>query len=203
MRHRVIPASDGEEGLTLALKETPDLILLDVMLPKLDGFAVCRELRKRKNLVPILMLTARGLVTDRVNGLDAGADDYLVKPFSLDELTARVRALLRRIDTPDAPTTLTFANITIDFPAQTCTKAGKSIALTRKELGILQILAETPNKPVSRETLLDRVWSYGAYPTTRTVDNHIATLRKKIEPNPSTPRYLLTAPGTGYQLNQE
>ena len=200
--HRVISAADGEEGLTLALKESPDLILLDLMLPKLDGFSVCRELRKRKDSVPILMLTARGLVADRVNGLDAGADDYLVKPFSLDELTARVRALLRRVDTPDSPTTLTLGHIIIDFPAQTCTKNEQAIPLTRKEFGILQILAETPNNPVSRETFLDRVWSYGSFPTTRTIDNHIATLRKKLEVNPAEPKYLITISGIGYQLQQ-
>ena len=198
--HRVIPAADGEQGLTLALKESPDLILLDLMLPKLDGFAICREIRKRKNPVPILMLTARGLVNDRVNGLDAGADDYLVKPFSLAELNARVRALLRRLDSPSPPSTLTLGSITIDFPAQTCTKDGQALSLTRKEFGILALLAETPNQPVTRETFLDRVWSYGSFPTTRTVDNHIATLRKKIEPDPTQPQYLLTAPGTGYQL---
>ena len=199
--HRVIPAADGEQGLTLALKESPDLILLDLMLPKLDGFAICREIRKRKNPVPILMLTARGLVNDRVNGLDAGADDYLVKPFSLAELNARVRALLRRRETPNAPTTLKLGPTTIDFPAQTGTNNGQPLPLTRKELGILQLLAETPNQPVSRETFLDRVWSYGSFPTTRTVDNHIATLRKKIEIDPTNPQYLQTAPGVGYQLN--
>lgn len=198
--HRVIPAADGEQGLTLALTESPDLILLDLMLPKLDGFAICREIRKRKNSVPILMLTARGLVNDRVNGLDSGADDYLVKPFSLSELHARVRALLRRRDTPEPPTTLTLGSITINFPAQTCAKNGQPLALTRKELGILQLLAETPNQPVTRETFLDRVWSYGSFPTTRTVDNHLASLRKKIEPEPAHPQYLLTVPSVGYQL---
>ncbi|MGJ8725420.1 MAG: response regulator transcription factor [Roseibacillus sp.] len=199
--HRVIPAADGEQGLTLALTESPDLILLDLMLPKLDGFAICREIRKRKDPVPILMLTARGLVNDRVNGLDAGADDYLVKPFSLSELTARVRALLRRLDIPDSPSTLTLGNIAIDFASQTCLKDEQPLALTHKELGILQLLAETPNQPVSRETFLDRVWSYGSFPTTRTVDNHIATLRKKIETDPAQPQHLLTAPGIGYQLH--
>ena len=201
--HRVIPATDGEEGLALALKEQPDLILLDLMLPKLDGFALCRELRNRKDTVPILMLTARGLVADRVQGLDAGADDYLVKPFSLAELHARVRALLRRLDTPSSPETLSLGAIAIDFSSQVCTNDGKPITLTRKELGILKILSETPNEPVTRETFLDRVWSYGSYPTTRTVDNHIASLRKKIEENPAEPKYLLTSPGTGYLLRAD
>ena len=200
--HRVIPAEDGEQGLTLALTESPDLILLDLMLPKLDGFAVCKEIRKRKNPVPILMLTARGLVADRVNGLDAGADDYLVKPFSLAELTARVRALLRRLDNPTPPDRLTLGDIIVDFPAQTCTKSGETLSLTKKEFGILQLLAETPNQPVSRETFLDRVWSYGSFPTTRTVDNHIATLRKKLEADPTQPQHILTAPGIGYQLKR-
>ncbi len=176
--YRVVTESDGESGLARALSEEFDLLLLDVMMPKLDGFSLCAEVRRRLPELPILMLTAKGQVDDRVTGLDAGADDYLVKPFSSRELLARVRALLRRFDrSATAVTKLNFGDVAIDFTKQTCTRAGNRVTLTAKEFGVLKLLAEYPGEPVSREHFLEVVWSYNAYPTTRTVDNQILSLR--------------------------
>ncbi len=199
--YRVLTASDGETGLNRALKEKPDLILLDIMMPKLDGFALCAELRRLSNSVPILMLTAKGQVDDRVTGLDAGADDYLVKPFSTEELLARVRALLRRISRQtNAPTTLTFGDTRVDLIKQTAFRGKKSLHLTAKEFAMLRLMAESSGEPVSRDRFLDVVWDYTAFPTTRTVDNHMASLRRKFERNPNDPRWFKTVHGVGYKL---
>jgi len=199
--YRVLTASDGESGLHRALAEKPDLILLDIMMPKLDGFALCAELRQRANSVPILMLTAKGQVEDRVTGLDAGADDYLVKPFSTEELLARVRALLRRMQRrTTAATTLTFGDARIDLIKQTACKGKKSLHLTAKEFAMLRLMAESAGEPISRDRFLDIVWDYTAFPTTRTVDNHIASLRRKLERNPDEPRWFKTVHGVGYKL---
>ncbi|MCI0534282.1 MAG: response regulator transcription factor [Verrucomicrobiales bacterium] len=199
--YRVLTASDGESGLQRAFAEKPDLILLDVMMPKLDGFALCAELRRLANPVAVLMLTAKGQVQDRVTGLDAGADDYLVKPFSTEELLARVRALLRRTGRPGRATpALVLGDVQIDFVKQTATRRGKPLHLTAKEFAMLRLLAESPREPVSRERFLDLVWGYAAFPTTRTVDNHIASLRSKIELNPDQPRWIKTVHGVGYRL---
>lgn len=199
--HRVITASDGEAGLKRALEEKPDLVLLDIMMPRMDGYAVCEELRRLTIPVPILMLTAKGQVDDRVMGLDAGADDYLVKPFSTDELLARVRALLRRVQRHiRAATTLMLGETRIDLVKQTAVRKRKELHLTAKEFAMLRLLLETPDEPVSRERFLDVVWGYAAFPTTRTVDNHIASLRAKLEPNPDEPRWLKTVHGVGYKL---
>jgi DNA-binding response OmpR family regulator len=199
--YRVLTAPDGEKGLDRAINEKPDLVLLDIMMPRLDGYAVCEELRRLANRVPILMLTAKGQVEDRVAGLDAGADDYLVKPFSTDELLARVRALLRRMQRQtDAPTKLELGDVRIDLTRQTARKGKKELHLTAKEFAMLRLLAEAGGEPVSRERFLDAVWGYAAFPTTRTVDNHIASLRAKIERNPDEPRWLKTVHGVGYRL---
>jgi DNA-binding response OmpR family regulator len=199
--YRVLAASDGESGLRRALDEKPDLILLDVMMPKLDGFALCAELRRLSNSVPILMLTAKGQIEDRVSGLDAGADDYLVKPFSTEELLARVRALLRRMQRKDkAPSTLTFGDVRVDLIKQTAFKGKRPLHLTSKEFAMLRLMAESAGEPISRDRFLDIVWDYTAFPTTRTVDNHIATLRKKLERNPDEPRWIKTVHGVGYKL---
>jgi DNA-binding response OmpR family regulator len=199
--YRVFSAADGESGLQRALDEQPDLILLDIMMPKLDGFAVAAELRRLGRITPILMLTAKGQVEDRVNGLDAGADDYLVKPFSIEELLARVRALLRRTHKNGLATTkLEFGDIVVDLARQTATRGKRELHLTPKEFAMLRLLAATPGEPVSRERFLDAVWGYGAFPTTRTVDNHIASLRRKLEKNPDDPRWLKTVHGVGYKL---
>jgi len=199
--YRVLTAADGEQGLRRAIDEKPDLILLDIMMPRLDGFAVCAELRRLSDPVPVLMLTAKGQVEDRVTGLDAGADDYLVKPFSTDELLARVRALLRRMQRKaKAPRNLVLGEVRIDLVRQTATRGKQDIHLTAKEFAMLRLMAEAPGEPVSRERFLDVVWGYAAFPTTRTVDNHIASLRSKVERDPDEPRWLKTVHGVGYKL---
>ncbi|EEF61737.1 response regulator transcription factor [Pedosphaera parvula] len=199
--YRVITAADGEEGLKRVMAEKPDLVLLDVMMPKLDGFALCAELRRLANPVPILMLTAKGQIEDRVTGLDAGADDYLVKPFSTDELLARVRAMLRRHQREKrAVATLRFGEVEIDMVKQTARRGRKDLHFTAKEYAMLRLLSEAPGEPISRERFLDVVWGYAAFPTTRTVDNHIASLRAKIESDPEKPRWIKTVHGVGYRL---
>jgi DNA-binding response OmpR family regulator len=199
--YRVLTAPDGESGLQRALAEKPDLILLDIMMPRLDGYAVCTQLRRLENPVPILMLTAKGQVEDRVQGLDVGADDYLVKPFSTEELLARVRALLRRTRrVGQAPVRLLIGEAEIDLARQTATRGGVVLHFTAKEFAMLRLMAEAAGEPVSRERFLDLVWGYTAFPTTRTVDNHIASLRSKLEPDPEQPRWIKTVHGVGYKL---
>jgi DNA-binding response OmpR family regulator len=199
--YRVIVAVDGVAGLERALDERPDLILLDVMMPGLDGFTVCREIRRRIATVPMIMITAKGQVEDRVNGLDAGADDYLVKPFSSRELLARARAALRRAErTQAAVEQICLGDVVIDFARQQCRRKGEPVELTAKEFRILKLLAERQGAPVTREDFLEIVWGYNSYPTTRTVDNQILSLRNKLEPEPTQPRFLLTVHGVGYRL---
>ncbi len=199
--YRVLTAADGQAGLDAAISESPDLVLLDVMLPKLDGLTICTELRSRDASLPVLMLTARGQVSDRVAGLDTGADDYLVKPFSTDELLARVRALLRRQQrAAEPPPPLQLGDVSIDFTTQTARRGADPLQLTAREFAILRLLAESRGKPVTRERFLDVVWGYTAFPTTRTVDTHMATLRAKIEPEPDKPRWIKTVHGVGYRL---
>ena len=198
--YRVLSAAEGETGLARALKEKPDLILLDIMLPRLDGFALCAELRRMGHTVPVLMLTAKGFVQDRVRGLDAGADDYLVKPFSTDELLARVRALLRRKTKTTVQKTISLGDVKIDFIHQKAWIKRKPLYLTAKEFAILRLMAEADGEPITRERFLDVVWGYTAFPTTRTVDNHIASLRAKIEKDPDQPRWVQTVHGVGYRL---
>ena len=194
--YEVITASDGETGLRLARETKPDLIVLDLMLPKVSGYEICQKLRLEGVLTPILILTARGEESDRVLGLDLGADDYVTKPFSVRELMARVRALLRRAQ----PSTgeLRFADVAIDFQSYAATKAGKTIEMTRKEFGILKYLSSRAGVVVSRDELLNEVWGYDAFPTTRTVDNHIAGIRAKLEQG--EPKHLITVHGVGYKF---
>jgi DNA-binding response OmpR family regulator len=199
--YRVITAEDGTTGLARALGERPDLILLDVMMPGLSGYDLCRTLRHHGRATPVLMLTARGQVDDRVTGLDCGADDYLVKPFSMKELLARVRALLRRHDQGNRPPdAVVLGGVAIDFRARTAMRDGAAIDLTKREFEMLRLLAASRGEPVSRERFLDEVWEYNAWPTTRTVDNYVAALRAKLENDPSAPRHLLTVRGVGYRL---
>jgi DNA-binding response OmpR family regulator len=200
--HRALTATDGAAGLQSALDEKPDLILLDVMMPRLDGFALCAELRRLERHVPVLMLTAKGRVEDRVHGLDTGADDYLVKPFSTEELLARVRALLRRFQKQNKiAARLKLGEIEIDLARQTAFRGKKTLRLTAKEFSMLRLLTEAEGEPVTRERFLDAVWGYTAFPTTRTVDNHIASLRAKLEKNPDAPRWIKTVHGVGYRLD--
>jgi DNA-binding response OmpR family regulator len=199
--YRVLTAADGQTGLEAAISERPDLVLLDVMLPKLDGLTICTELRSRDAEVSVLMLTARGQVSDRVAGLDSGADDYLVKPFSTDELLARVRALLRRRERTAEPLpSLQLGDVFIDLAAQTASRGPEPLHLTAREFAMLRLLAESRGQPVTRERFLDVVWGYTAFPTTRTVDTHMATLRGKIEPEPDNPTWIKTVHGVGYRL---
>jgi DNA-binding response OmpR family regulator len=200
-RHDVFSASDGETGYRLAREKKPDLVILDLMLPKMGGFEVCRKLRAEKFTAPILMLTARGDEADRVLGLDLGADDYVTKPFSVRELLARVRALLRRLERPEnLPDEIRFDDVVVDFRRCEAQKDGAPVELTRKEFGVLRLMAAKAGEVVSRDDLLNGVWGYESYPNTRTVDVHIALLRSKLEQNPSTPRRLITVHGIGYKL---
>ena len=200
--YRILTAEDGERGLARALEEKPDAILLDLMMPRLDGFALAARLRELGQQTPILMLTAKGLVRDRVAGLDAGADDYLVKPFSTDELLARLRALLRRqTRRKTLPAKIRLGDVEVDLLARTAMRRRRSLHLTAKEFACLRLLVESAGEAVSRERFLDLVWGYTAFPTTRTVDNHIASLRAKIEADPAHPRFIHTVHGVGYRLD--
>jgi DNA-binding response OmpR family regulator len=201
----VLTAADGGEGYEKIVRGKPDLIILDIMLPKLGGFDLCRRVRNEGIPTPILILTARGEEADRVKGLDLGADDYVVKPFSLLELLARVRALLRRPPPASSAArafveTLKFGDVVIDFRCFESRKAGAILEMSRKEFGILRCLASRAGGVVTRDELLDEVWGVDSYPTTRTVDNHMSMIRAKIEDNPAEPKYLLTVHGVGYKL---
>ena len=201
--HRMLTANDGATGLERAIQEKPDLVLLDIMMPKLDGFAVCAELRRLNLQMPILMLTAKGQVDDRVQGLDCGADDYLVKPFSTEELLARVRALLRRVQRrSQSLTQIQMGHVKVDFVQQRAWSDGVEFHLKAKEFMMLQFMCESQGEVITRERFLDVVWGCGAFPTTRTVDNHVARLRAKIERDPERPRYIHTVHGVGYRFLQ-
>lgn len=201
--YEILTAVDGREGYDLARNENPDLIVLDLMLPGMNGLEICQRLRAEGRLIPILILTARGEEVERVRGLDLGADDYVTKPFSVPELLARVRAILRRTDqgnTPREIDQLHFDEVCVDFNRFEARKGNQELKLSRKEFGVLRLLAEREGEVVTRDELLDQVWGYEQYPTTRTVDNHIASLRAKLERNPSEPQRLLTVHGVGYKL---
>jgi DNA-binding response OmpR family regulator len=198
--HEVLTATDGERACSLVHEQKPDLIILDLMLPRLSGYEVCRKVRAEGVTTPIVMLTARGDEADRVLGLDLGADDYVTKPFSVRELMARVRAILRRTQPPRvAPDELRFDEVAIDFRRYEARKDGVALEMTRKEFGVLRYLASRAGEVVTRDELLNEVWGYEATPTTRTVDNHIASLRAKLEHNPAQSRHLLTMHGVGYK----
>jgi len=201
--YEVLTATDGEQGYCMIREKKPDLIILDLMLPKMSGYELCRKVRKEGVTIPILMLTARGEEMDRVLGLDLGADDYVTKPFSVPELLARIRAILRRVQksrSEELPDELRFGKVVVDFRRFEARKEGKNLNLSRKEYGVLRLLAARAGEVVTRDELLDEVWGYDQYPTTRTVDNHVALLRSKIEDDPSEPRHLLTVHGVGYKL---
>ena len=198
-----VMAASAEEGLHYWKRGGVDLILLDVMLPGMDGFAFCKRVREEGDRVPVLFLTARSRDDDRVRGLELGGDDYITKPFNLRELLARIKGIFRREEwqrETTAPDQLTIGESTVDLRALTVRNARGEQALKEKEALILRVLAEKDGEPVPRRTILDRIWGYDAYPTTRTVDNFILNLRKLIEPDPGNPRHILTVHGTGYRL---
>lgn len=193
-------ARDGEAGYQAAIIGRPDLVLLDVMLPKRDGYDVCRALRKAEPALPILMLTARGQEDDVILGLKLGADDYVKKPFSVAELVARIETLLRRSPGAGGPARIEFGDVSVDFIRHQAAKAGAPIDLTVKEFDLLRYFASHRGRVVSRDALLNAVWGYDSVPNTRTVDAHIVKLRQKIEETPHEPRHLLTVHGIGYKF---
>jgi two-component system alkaline phosphatase synthesis response regulator PhoP len=202
--YQVETAGDGEEGLSRALEGSFDLILLDVMLPGRDGFEVCRELRSRGVEVPVVMLTARGQVVDRVVGLKLGADDYVTKPFEMIELLARMEALFRRARTPGPSSsgagTYAFGDVRVDFRRAEVFRDGAPVPLSAMEFKLLAYFIQNRGALLARDELLDKVWGYDATPTTRTVDVHVASLRQKLEQNPSRPEYILTVHRRGYRF---
>jgi len=197
----VVAASDGEAGLSRALTDSHDLILLDIMLPKLSGLDVCRRLRNRGVNTPVIMLTARGQEIDKVLGLEIGADDYVTKPFSIRELLARVRAILRRASIPDTESDVyRFGDVELNFGRHQARKQGQALELSPREFGMLRYFVQHRGETVTRDQLLDEVWGYDNFPLTRTVDNHIARLRQKIEENPSEPQHIITVHRIGYKF---
>lgn len=199
--YEVAVARDGREGLEKAATEKPDIILLDVMLPVMSGLDVCRTLRARGIEAPILMLTARSEETDKVVGLEVGADDYITKPFSIKELLARIRAHLRRARKQVGEMeSFSFGDVELNFKKYAARKGGQALDLSPREFEILRYLIRHSGEIVTRDQLLDEVWGYESNPITRTVDNHIAKLRQKIEPNPSEPQHIITVHRLGYRF---
>ncbi len=203
--YETLEALDGETGLRLGREADPDLILLDVMLPKLGGFDLCRTLRSEGNSVPIIMLTAREEENDKISGLEAGADDYITKPFSMRELLARVKANIRRrvLDVGQAAAPAAGEGLTLNPDGYSAYKNGRPIDLTQKEFDLLRFLMESPDRVFSREELMEKVWNYGYYGDMRTVDVTVRRLREKIEDNASKPRFIMTRRGVGYYFAKE
>jgi DNA-binding response OmpR family regulator len=202
---RVISAGRGRDGIALARSDRPDAVILDLMLPDVNGYAVCGELRRIDPQVPIVMLTARSQETDKIRGLDAGADDYVTKPFGVNELIARIRAIFRRVQAAratSAPETLVLGegDVTVSFTAHTVAARGHEHQLSFYEVEMLRMLAERAGQPVSRDEMLAKIWGLDGAPTNRTVDNFIVKLRKKIEKSPDKPQHILTVYGYGYKL---
>ena len=198
----VISAEDGVAGLERALQDAPDLVVLDVMMPKMSGLDVCKQLRAQRPDLPIIMLTARGQEVDKVVGLELGADDYVTKPFSIRELMARVKAVLRRRSAA-APATADhyrFGDIAVNTRGHEVTRGGQPVDLSSKEFALLAYFIAHRSETLSRDQLLEAVWGYENYPSTRTVDTHIVHLRQKLEKNPEDPRFILTIHGTGYKF---
>lgn len=204
--YEVVKAMDGEEGLRLTFEENPDLILLDIMMPKMDGYEVCKKIREKKN-TPIIMLTARAEEVDKVLGLELGADDYVTKPFGIRELVARVKANLRKMEVLEAqPAPVNgnefhYGRITVNTDRYEVQKDEKAIDLTFREFELLKFLAQQKGQVFSREALLEKVWGYEYFGDVRTVDVTIRRLREKVEDDPSKPSYILTKRGVGYYFN--
>ena len=198
--YTVLCAESGEDGLEIFAAEQPDLILLDVMLPNMDGIEVCKRLRAEERHVPIIMLSVRSGEVDKVLGLETGADDYLAKPFSVKELLARIHAVLRRFDHKNVVSLYHIGDAEIDFVHHEVKKNGKIIGFTGKEFELLNYFVKNRGIPLSRDQLLEEVWGMGKFISTRTVDNHILRLRKKLEETPETRHYFITVYGVGYKF---
>jgi len=199
--HEVFTAEEGETGLILARDQKPDLVILDIMLPATNGFQVCKALRSEGFPGGIIMLTARKEEVDKVRGLNVGADDYITKPFSVVEFIARVNAVLRRGARSSEPMArYRFGDIELDFLNYQATRGSEALTLTPREFKILKLFVENRGRVISRHELLDKIWGYTIFPTTRTVDNHIVRIRKQIEPSPSSPQYIISVRGVGYKF---
>lgn len=199
--YSVLTAGTGEDALKTAIQECPNLIILDVMLPGISGLDVLRELRSKAIETPVIMLTAKGDEIDKVVALELGADDYMTKPFSLRELQARVRVRLRKLPVPREPLgRYRFGHVEVDFEGFTAKIRNKPIELTQREFDILRLMIRNRGDVVTRERLLNEVWGYEDYPTTRTVDTHIFKLRQKLEEDPSNPKYIVSVYGGGYKF---
>ena len=199
--YEVITARDGVEGLQQALEGSPDLVVLDVMMPRLSGLEVCRQLRAKRPSIPIIMLTARGQEVDKVVGLELGADDYVTKPFSIRELLARVKAILRRTaGVPKNQDQHSFGDVEVDLQRRRVLRSGKALDVSSTEFELLKYFICHSGEALTRDRLLEDVWGYENYPTTRTVDTHLVRLRQKLEPDPEQPQYFLTVHGTGYRF---
>ena len=199
--YSVLSSADGQEGFQIALEKHVDLLLLDIMLPGINGYEICRRLKKEKPELPIIMITARGSEMDKVGGLDLGADDYLTKPFSIPELLARIRAVLRR-STPDQNEIekYSFGEITLNFKKFQAFMKDKEIKLSSREFALMKYFIQHEGEVIHRHELLNEVWGYNVTPTTRTVDNYILDLRKKLEEDPAKPKHILSVRGVGYKF---
>ena len=199
--YEVITAGDGAEGLGRALNEAPDLVVLDVMMPKMSGLDVCKQLKAKRPSLPVIMLTARGQEVDKVVGLELGADDYVTKPFSIRELLARIKAVLRRARAaPQEQERYAFGDIEVSVRTHQVARGGKPVEFSAKEFDLLKYFLCHPGEVLSRDRLLEEVWGYNHFPTTRTVDAHIVRLRQKLEARPEEPRFILTVHGVGYKF---
>ena len=199
--YQVITAPDGVAGLERALSESADLVILDVMMPRMSGLDVCKQLKAKRPGLPIIMLTARGQEVDKVVGLELGADDYVTKPFSIRELLARVKAVLRRAQgLPKNSVEFAFGEVEVNLKSCQVSRKGKAVEFSSKEFDLLKFFLNHPGETLSRDRLLEEVWGYDRFPTTRTVDAHIVRLRQKVEPKPDEPRFILTVHGTGYKF---
>lgn len=199
--YEVLSSALGREGVAMAKQQKPDALLLDLMLPDINGYQVCEELRRFDPFLPIIMLTARSLEADKIRGLDVGADDYVTKPFSVAELTARIRAIVRRASRgTGAPELIEIGDAKVNLTTQTVERGGRSHRLSYYEVELVRVLYERKGQPVARDDILTRVWGLEASPTNRTVDNFIVKLRKKIERSPDKPEHILTVYGFGYKL---
>jgi DNA-binding response OmpR family regulator len=199
--YQVVTAPDGVAGLERALSEMPDLVILDVMMPRMSGLEVCQQLKAKRPSIPIIMLTARGQEVDKVVGLELGADDYVTKPFSIRELLARVKAVLRRAhNSPKNGDRYLFGDVEVNLRSCQVVRKGKALDFSSKEFELLKYFLSHSGEAISRDRLLEEVWGYDRFPTTRTVDAHIVRLRQKLEPKPDDPHFILTVHGVGYKF---